>query len=533
MHYSRWMLAAPFALALLALHGCALPSISIPSTHIGGDPQASKAKTSTNRTNPNTTGNQTTGTTTTSTPTLGTVVGVTPSTIVAGTGLTDSAATTLACGTTPGAYTIAAIDNDLPDADTSGERIVTGLAPSTTYFCQLTYSNGDAPLTFTAHTADPLPSTPIAGLSFGAIQSYNALNAANQMNGDTFYNCKSSDGATYLTTDDTNGWQQNGLPTSFYSALSLIKFTSENPLAGITVNQFQNYGIGGSPTSTDRRSEKDAGLFCMGGKLYMLVGRQLNQATGGMGTNTAYVQDAGQMIVSNDHGASWNNFQNPATFNAQGSPTSPIDATMFPGVPGNFGSATFVMYCPDSGNLGYMDTCNMSDNANGYAYIMANDGYWNNGNVLYLARVPRAKMSRLQPSDYEFYVSGDGLYNGAWTTDQTKAQPILSSPGKLSEPNVQYIPTLNRYLLLTYSYPGNLVAGSPDSSHTIWQAYESPHPWGPWTLINTTDFPTQGFYNPVILQDTASNLAPTLMFTNDFMKWPNYTMYTTTMTIQH
>jgi hypothetical protein len=271
----------------------------------------------------------------------------------------------------------------------------------------------------------------------------------------------------------------------------------------------------------------------MAGKLYMLVGRQLNQATGGMGTNTAYVQDAGQMIVSSDRGATWNNFQNPAISNAQGSPTSPIDATMFPGVPGNFGSATFVMYCPDDGNLGYMDTCNLSDNANAYVYLMANDGYWNNGNVLYLARVPRAKMSRLQNSDYQFFVGGDGINDASWTTDQTKAQPVLSSSGKLSEPNVQYIPTLNRYLLLTYSYPDGLAPPKPASPHTIWQAYESPHPWGPWTLINTTDWPTQGYYNPVILSDTASSLGPTIMFTNDFMTWPNYSMYTTTMNIQH
>ena len=515
------------ALAQLALIGCTVPAITIPSTIVSSDSaadsiQASKKKPKSGDT-----------TTTPSTPTLGTVVGVSASTIVAGTGLTDSGATTLACGTAPGQYTLQAVDNDLPDSATSGQRVVAGLQPLTTYYCQITYSTGAPSLTFTAHTADPLPSTPITGLSFGTISSYNAINAANQMNGDTFYNCKSSDGSTYLTTDDTDGWQQSGLPTSVSSALSLVKFTSENPLAGITINQFQNYGKGGTATSTDRRSEKDAGLFCMGGKLYMLIGRQLNGATGGMGTNTAFLQDAGQMIVSNDHGATWNNFQNPSTFNSQGSPTDPIDATMFPGLPGNFGSATFVMYCPDNGSLGYMDTCNLSDNATAYVYLMANDGYWNNGNVLYLARVPRAKMSRLQPSDYQFFVGGDGIYDASWTTDQTKALPVLSSPGKLSEPNVQYIPTLNRYLMFTYSYPEGLALPTPASQHTIWQAYEAPHPWGPWTLINTTDWPTQGYYNPVILNDTAGNLNPTIMFTNNFMMWPNYTMYTTFLRIQH
>jgi hypothetical protein len=36
-----------------------------------------------------------------------------------------------------------------------------------------------------------------------------------------------------------------------------------------------------------RASQKNSGLFCMGGNIYMTIGWQLNQATGGMGTNTA------------------------------------------------------------------------------------------------------------------------------------------------------------------------------------------------------------------------------------------------------
>jgi hypothetical protein len=54
----------------------------------------------------------------------------------------------------------------------------------------------------------------------------------------------------------------------------------------------------------DSRSQKNSGLFCMGGNIYMTIGRQLNQATGGMGTNTAYTQTAGQMIWSPDKVAS-------------------------------------------------------------------------------------------------------------------------------------------------------------------------------------------------------------------------------------
>src|SRR5262249_18374223 len=155
----------------------------------------------------------------------------------------------------------------------------------------------------------------------------------------TFFNCRSNDGVTYLTTDDTQGWQQNGFPANHGSPLSLVKFTSENPLAGITVNTFSAYGKDSVGTGDDSRSEKNSGLFCMGGNIFMTVGRQLNQATGGMGTNTAYTQTAGQMIWSPDKGATWNNFQNPLSFNAAGSPTSPPSASMFGLTPTNMASA--------------------------------------------------------------------------------------------------------------------------------------------------------------------------------------------------
>jgi hypothetical protein len=207
---------------------------------------------------------------------------------------------------------------------------------------------------------------------------------------------------------------------------------------------------------------------------------------------------------------------------------------MFSGVPGQMGSATFVMYCADDGSLGYLDTCNKTDNADAYVYVMTNDGYWDSGNVLYLARVPRARMSGLQSSDYEFYTSGDGSTDGSWTTDQRRAQPVIANPGKLGEPSVQYIPALNRYLLLTFSYPDGLAVGNSNAQHTLWLGYEAPHPWGPWTLISSMDWPAQGYYNPVMLNDTATTgTTPTVMFTGDFWDWSQYQMHTSTLTLQH
>ena len=57
---------------------------------------------------------------------------------------------------------------------------------------------------------------------------------------------------------------------------------------------------------------------------------------------------------------------------------------------------------------------------------------------------------------------------------------------------------------------------------------------GPWTLVNSTDWLTQGYYNPVVLNDTAySGTTPTIMFTGDFFGTDTYQMYLSTLTILH
>jgi hypothetical protein len=457
------------------------------------------------------------------------------STIVATWTTSAESSSSMACGTSPGTYDKLAVD-DSATTTVNHRNIVAGLLPSTTYYCRVDSANaaGTTTATLSATTSNVGVTTPITGLSLGAISTYNSINPNNQMTADTFYNCKSNDGITYLTTDDTQGWQQSGYPAHQSSPLSLVKFTSESPLAGITLNPFSAYGPASIATGDDSRSQKNSGLFCMGGDIYMTIGRQLNQATGGMGTNTAYTQTAGQMIWSHDKGASWNNFHNPLSFNSGGSPTSPASASMFGLAPTNMASATFIMYCADDGTLGYLASCNRHDNADAYVYLMANDGYWDSGNALYLARVPRAKMKTLNASDYQYYRGGDGSLDGSWTAAQANASPVISNPGKLGEPNIQFIPALNRYLLLTFSYPQGLATTDRHSEHSLWLAYESPHPWGPWTLVNSTDWPNQGYYNPIVLNDTAySGTTPTIMFTGDFFGTDTYQMYLSTLTILH
>lgn len=473
----------------------------------------------------------------TQTPPAISAVSASPSaTTIVGTWTTAAeGSSTMACGLAEGSLETAAIDNSAK-ATFRHQNIVAGLLPSTKYFCQVRSENtaGPSVQAFTVTTQAAAPSTPITGISLGAITTYNSINPGNQMTADTFYNCKSNNGVTYLTTDDTHGWSQNGYPAPHGSPISLVEFTAESPLAGITVNPFANYGPDSVGTGDDHRSQKDSGLFCMAGDIYMTLGRQLNQSTGGMGSNTAYAQSAGQVIMSPDKGQSWNNFQNPSSFNTDGSPTSPVSASMFGLAPTNMASATYVMYCADDGTLGYLNPCNRHDNGDAFVYLIANDGYWDSGNALYLARVPRAKMKALNAADYQFYIGGDGSQGASWTSNQAAATPVIANPHSLGEPNVQYVPSLNRYILLTYSYPQGLAPAAPHAEHSQWLAYESPHPWGPWTLVSSVDWPTQGFYNPVIQNDTIyTGATPTIMFTGNFFGSGTYQMYLSTMTILH
>jgi hypothetical protein len=213
---------------------------------------------------------------------------------------------------------------------------------------------------------------------------------------------------------------------------------------------------------------------------------------------------------------------------------------MFGTSPSTFGSATFINYCADDGTIGYFSACNRQDNADAYVYLIANEGAWNGGGAggggdnFYLTRVARAKLSRLQPTDYQFFTGGDGSLDSSWTSNQTGAVSILANKGKLGEPAVQYIPSLNRYLLLTFYYPEGLAPKGGTAANSVWLSYESPHPWGPWTLINTMTWTGPGYYNPIPIA-CYSGLTCQTIFTGDFQDGgtANYQPYLSTMTILH
>jgi hypothetical protein len=427
----------------------------------------------------------------------------------------------LHCGYAAGGYAFNGVDNGTQLRVTSHSGIVAGLKAGMAYTCQVQSrtANGSAGSEILNVMTAAEPNTmPITGLSIGGFTPYNAN--GQQMDGDTFYNCISNDGAVYLTLDDSNGFGL-GLPGG--SNQMLGKLISESPVFGADVNFLSSYGVAGGHAGSDNLGAKASGLYCHGGNIYMITER-----VGGYAGNGAVQHLSAQIIKSADHGQSWSNFLDPYAYNVNGSITYPADATIF-GSHTLFGASAFVIYGADDGSTGYR-----VDNADAYAYIIGNDGYWNNGNALYLARIPKTKLPNLNPSDIAYYVGGDGNSDAAWTPSIAGIQPILSADGRLSEPAVQYIPALNRYLLFEWYYPNNIQSSSANSANSQWITYEAPHPWGPWKLIDSRNWQREGYYNPVPLQRSAfDGTTLTLMSTGNFnTDWSAYPNLSTAFTYQ-
>lgn len=176
-----------------------------------------------------------------------------------------------------------------------------------------------------------------------------------------------------------------------------------------------------------------------------------------------------------------------------------------------------IMGCPDDGTIEPgPDKCRV-DNMDAYVYAVDAAGYTFNGSNLYLARVPRAKLSNLVGTDWQFYVGGvDGSLDGAWSASPINQIPILSSAGKISITTVQYMPASGRYVMMEWYYPSTTV-----TNNVTWTTYEAAHPWGTWNLIDTHSWTPGGFYNPSILQQSAMDATlggtpMTLMFSGDY-----------------
>jgi hypothetical protein len=224
---------------------------------------------------------------------------------------------------------------------------------------------------------------------------------------------------------------------------------------------------------TDGRTWKSSGCASIDGVLYWVIARHKYGETSGDSHKRQTAQHA-SIIKSKDFGRTWTR-----------SAEENLNRPMFPG--SHFATPYFIDY-------GKRKT--LVDGADRYIYCISNNGFWDNGDSMILGRVLRDRIVLLDGSDWEFYSGGEGLNNSNWMSDPGGAKPILERPGKVGETGAVYLPDRQRYMMIAWYYPlgGGKLEGA--STTTVWDFYEAPKPWGPWTQIHSHTFSPEGYYCP-------------------------------------
>ncbi|HLQ13282.1 MAG TPA: hypothetical protein VK130_08555 [Steroidobacteraceae bacterium] len=319
-----------------------------------------------------------------------------------------------------------------------------------------------------AGAADQMPSSkdsiPIVDVQMGTPTYFEA-------GGDSWDPTWAQDDALYSAVNDGAGFG------TLKRNIGFNRISGNDPLAltGQLQNVMDEYGEMNAPIATDGRNWKSGGSISIDGTLYMSIGmdRYVDAGYGGRQTRVN-----ASIIKSSDHGLKWSR---PMQENR--------DRPMFPGM--RFATPFFI-------HFGKEYAAATVDQADRYVYATSNNGFWDNGDNYILGRVSRSKIGALNAADWSFYKGGDGLRDSSWTPEMNKAALIIKAPGQCGEAGVTYLPALNRYVLVSWYYPsGNGHAGKIDT--TAFAFYESPKPWGPWSLVKVILNQPQGWYIPRVL----------------------------------
>jgi hypothetical protein len=382
----------------------------------------------------------------------------------------------------------AGIDNGVAASGTSHQAIVTGLLPNTLYSCTVTSgATTSTPQNVTTNVAQTR--IPILSATDSGVQG----TFGNASGGDSLYSFVSNDGSTYVSMND--GYGLTGTANAGAN-LQVGKFTNETTFAGSLVNILSNYlgvntsdgtdGPGGTPMQG-----KSYGVFGINGNLFVFTNRQDNVSANW----------DGNIIKSTDHGATWNNWTTPTTFNANGSRPA---AGTYEYAQSTYGFSDPVLYAADDGTLGYNTAGNQIDGANGFVYITFRDSA--DLTHLYLMRIPRIQFDAQNSASFQYWIGPayptptDFVTDTNWTASDTGKTAIYTTVFNGYGGRVFFVPTINRYVLLD---------NVPSSSGSdVWYFYEAPTPAGPWLQIYTQVNTSTGWIVPSFMhRDVLSNVA--------------------------
>lgn len=274
--------------------------------------------------------------------------------------------------------------------------------------------------------------------------------------GDTFPVTWGADDNIYTSAGDPQ-WPHK------HSGLDVERLIGNAPNFHLeSVNSMPDYsGWGGC-------GPKPTGFISVAGVLYLafqnMTGRSdLPQNEADIMMVYGHGYDA-QIVQSRDNGKTW--LPDLKT----------IRKPMFPGR--NFGSPAFVNFGRD--NAGARD---------GFIYAVSGYG-WDNGTDLRVGRTPATEIMKSESWTWVAGVGSDGL--PLWSPDMAHAVPVLTHPGYLGCVDMVYLQKPARYLLLSWHHK---VKSNPDAGSEL-ILYDSPEPWGPFTLVHHEDLWETTHLNP-------------------------------------
>jgi alpha-L-fucosidase len=318
----------------------------------------------------------------------------------------------------------------------------------------------------------PEPQTAEAAIS-AVVPDLDHLQKWDDMQGDTADPFWADDGNLYHFTCDGRGFgsKQRNFCFNKLAGPDLLHLT------GAIVNSMDEYGKA-NDTGPDGATWKVCGQECIDGAFYAFVARNIygDKSKDPLMRQTSF---NASLIRSADRGRTWSR-----------SAGANYDAPMWPGK--RFGSPSFIHYGQNGGDT-------TRDNAREFVYAISNNGFWNGGDDFILGRVRRSDLPRLRTADWTYFSGGDGLAAGAWTADIVRAKPILSRAARLGVTAPVFIPSLGRYLLVSWYVTPTLKKWF-EPQRVVYDFYEAAHPWGPWNFVSAFDdrFLTQGqhMYGP-------------------------------------
>ena len=283
------------------------------------------------------------------------------------------------------------------------------------------------------------------------------------------------DGENYAADASRGGWRESRETYEAMSGQVVEQITGEP-------EKFQVHRVHDMPgfTGPGGGGPKPCGMICVDGKLYYAVQNLLGWKTPPHCPKSQHGSDA-TIICSEDYGKTWKPDLNPlfADFTKEqydyekGSPQSWTTSEeqragfrdwkpMFPG--SAFGGPSFIQFGK-----------NNEQAVDGYIYAVSGD-QWDNGSCLRLGRVPKEKI--MDASAWE-YASIDDKNNPAWHRDLADSNPVLEINRHISIPEMVYIQSLKKYILLTWALHTDF--RTPTGSELT--ILESDKPWGPFSLV--------------------------------------------------